>query len=266
MKCKICQAETTPIHQATFLDKYPVQYQGCPVCGFLQTDPPHWLAEAYSQPINRSDVGYITRNFGLADLTAVLLRAGLPAAGPYVDFGGGYGMFVRLMRDHGYDFYRQDKYCPNLFAPDFEAPDDPAKRYGLLTAFEVFEHLDDPIRDLESMLRMSDRILFSTEAIPLPYPPIDAWGYYGLEHGQHIALYAMKTLAFLARRYRLYLYSSPNRAVHLFSREPVSKLWWSLVFRPRVRWLIKRFARKPPSLLMPDYHQVVARIRAAPVE
>ncbi len=50
-------------------------------------------------------------------------------------------MFVRLMRDNGFDFYRSDRQCENLFAKGFEASLDVSPSYELLTAFEVFEHL-----------------------------------------------------------------------------------------------------------------------------
>ncbi len=265
MKCNICQTDTTPIFQGIVLSKYQTQYYGCPRCGFLQTDPPHWLAEAYTQPINRSDVGYVARNVAFTEFTTLLLSSCFPRCGPCVDFGGGYGMFVRLMRDRGYNFYRQDKFCPNLFAADFEAPNDPAIHYDFLTAFEVFEHLNDPVCELEKMLRMSDHILFSTEAVPLPYPPLDQWAYYGLEHGQHIAFYPIKTLQFLAERYQMFLYSSPDRSVHFFSRRAISRFRWSMMFRRGSRWLIKHLVRQPPSLLMPDYHRVTAMIRNTPV-
>lgn len=229
----------------------------------MQTDEPHWLPEVYVESINRSDVGYISRNLSLSKVAATVLDTFFPGPHAGVDFGGGYGMFVRLMRDQGYDFYRLDKYCANLFAPDFEATDDGSVRYGLLTAFEVFEHLDQPIREIEKMLSLSDNILFSTEALPEPYPPLDQWKYYGLEHGQHIALYSARTLRYLANRYGLHLRSWPGNGLHLFSRAPISPLRWWVLRREKVRWLTGSLRRRRPSLLMPDYQAVVAKIKAA---
>ena len=40
--------------------------------------------------------------------------------GSIVDYGGGYGLLVRLMRNSGFDFYRYDPYCANFFAKGFE--------------------------------------------------------------------------------------------------------------------------------------------------
>ncbi len=37
-----------------------------------------------------------------------------------MDFGAGHGVFVRMMRDKGFDFFWNDIYCKNLYAKDFE--------------------------------------------------------------------------------------------------------------------------------------------------
>ncbi len=39
---------------------------------------------------------------------------------PFLDYAGGYGVFTRLMRDIGFDFYWHDPYTQNLFANGFE--------------------------------------------------------------------------------------------------------------------------------------------------
>jgi hypothetical protein len=58
-----------------------------------------------------------------------------------MDFGGGYGMFVRLMRDLGFDLYWQDKSCKHLFAAELEVREVPSRKSEFLTTFDVFEHL-----------------------------------------------------------------------------------------------------------------------------
>jgi hypothetical protein len=88
-----------------------------------------------------------------------LIRLCFPQASRFVDYGGGYGMFVRLMRDKGFDFYRSDKYAKNLFAKQFEASE--TISYDLLTAFEVFEHLVNPTDEVERMLKLSDAIFLA---------------------------------------------------------------------------------------------------------
>ena len=103
---------------------------------------------------------------------------------PFVDYGGGYGMFVRLMHDLVVNFYWYDKYCENLFANGFEANE---KKYRALTAFELFEHLPEPYDDIEKMLHFSNNIIFSTELIPENISSIKDRSYFSTTTGQHIS-------------------------------------------------------------------------------
>ena len=111
---------------------------------------------------------------------------------PFLDYAGGYGVFTRLMRDIGFDFYWHDPYTQNLFANGFEDDLKSNSKFELLTAFEVFEHLVNPKEELEKMLRFSDTIVFSTELMPQEIPDPEEWWYYGFNHGQHISFYTRK--------------------------------------------------------------------------
>ena len=42
----------------------------------------------------------------------------------FIDFGGGYGVFTRVMGNIGYDFYWRDAHRENLFAKRFAADAD----------------------------------------------------------------------------------------------------------------------------------------------
>ncbi len=55
--------------------------------------------------------------------------------------------------------------------------------------------------EIENLFSLSDTILFSTEMHPTPVPKPEDWWYYGLEHGQHIALYSEKTLSFIGKHF-----------------------------------------------------------------
>jgi len=56
------------------LNKYTIDYFHCPNCGFLQTQEPFWLDEAYKDPINISDTGYLSRNIYLSKKLTVSFR------------------------------------------------------------------------------------------------------------------------------------------------------------------------------------------------
>jgi len=131
-------------------------------------------------------------------------------------------MFVRLMRDKGFDFYRQDIHCQNLFARHFDVTDiKDQQSFGLLTAFEVFEHLEHPIQEFEKMLSFSDNILFSTELVPCNNTTPDTWWYYAPETGQHISFYTLKSLQVLAVKYSLHFYSN-GATIHMFTKDKLA--------------------------------------------
>ena len=116
MRCKICEQETERIFKLKVLNKYDVAYFQCKNCGFIQTERPFWLKEAYSEAVSALDTGVISRNLALVDLTTKIIYKSYDFSEKFLDYGGGYGIFVRLMRDRGFDFYRYDKHCSNLFA------------------------------------------------------------------------------------------------------------------------------------------------------
>src|SRR6187551_714050 len=139
VKCKICASATSDLFSAKVLGKYDVKYFKCNNCGFVQTQEPYWLQEAYSSAITVQDIGLVSRNYLYAQICRSIIKLFFSRKTKFLDYGGGYGMFVRLMRDKGFDFYRYDTYCKNMFAEGFD--DKGELDYELITAFEVFEHL-----------------------------------------------------------------------------------------------------------------------------
>ena len=181
-----------PSFRATVMDRYDARYEVCGHCGFLAVQEPHWLEEAYAQPIAYADTGLVRRNIELSRKLASVLfwLAGERGEGRYVDVAGGYGLLTRLMRDIGFDFYWADKYCRNIIAPGFEYRDDLGGCRGV-TAFEVLEHLTDPAPFIEEALAKydADYFLFSTELYQGLPPLPEAWNYYAFAAGQHVSFY-----------------------------------------------------------------------------
>lgn len=256
MNCKICDSSTDFFSEARILYKYDIKYFKCPECGFIQTEEPYWLEESYSEVINRSDVGLIKRNLDLSKITKSVINFQFNKSSKYIDYGGGYGIFVRLMRDNGYDFYWKDSFCENLFAKDFEAMNE---KYELLTAYEVFEHLKDPIEETKKMLNLSDNILFSTFIIPSNEPKPDEWWYYALDHGQHISLYSKKSLEALAQKSGMYLYSN-NKNIHLLSKIKKNGLCFKLITYPYLSKLFIPLSGNK-SLHDSDYNFIIEKLK-----
>ncbi|MEZ4938241.1 MAG: class I SAM-dependent methyltransferase [Crocinitomicaceae bacterium] len=223
MQCKICNSESNKLLIGTLLNNYEVQYYQCNSCKFIQTEEPYWLEEAYNEPIPDVDVGYVTRNIYYGERVAGIIRKYFNAEGKFIDYGGGYGMFARLMRDMGLEFYRQDSYCENFFAAHFDITNLPEEtKYELLTAFEVFEHLVNPMKEIEDMFEYSDSILFSTNLQPNhPLSKTDDWWYFSVEKGQHVALFHLETLNFIKDHFNCHLYTN-GETFHLLSKKKLN--------------------------------------------
>lgn len=243
---------------AKLLNKYDIDYYHCEQCGFIQTEEPFWLDEAYSQAINSNDVGLVDRNILNSKISSALIAVFFNQDAKFIDYGGGYGLFVRLMRDLGFDFYRYDSHCENLFARDFEADSDVKNTYEILTAFELFEHLVNPLDEIEKMLKYSRNILFTTELIPANNPQPGSWWYYIPEYGQHVSFYSIKTLSVIAEKYSLNLYSD-GRSLHLFTASKISPLFFRLVTKQKKLISLLNAFNQRDSLISADYEKITGK-------
>src|SRR5476651_488012 len=121
MHCKVCHRPSGPLFKARVLNRHDVTYFQCAHCGFIQTEEPYWLAEAYLDPVSAYDVWAVSRPLNQCARAARLIDRCCPDhALPFLDFGGGTGLFTRRMRDLGYPFLRADAYSPNLYARFFD--------------------------------------------------------------------------------------------------------------------------------------------------
>jgi hypothetical protein len=194
------------------------------------------------------------RNLHNADVTSALISLLFPNSASFLDYAGGYGTLVRLMRDRGFDFYWSDPYAKNLHARGFEHV--PGSRYDLLTAYEVLEHLPEPLENIAGMLDIADNVLVSTEVVPEPAPVPPNWWYYAVKGGQHISLYSADSLRRIASHFHVHLLS--RGSYHLFTRKPQNSLWFWIATSdkavPIVNWL-----RKRESLIDADFERMAAQ-------
>jgi hypothetical protein len=221
MNCKICGSHSRAIHRATILNKYEIQYFQCPECDFVQTEEPYWIEEAYSEALSVSDTGVMIRNNQSAEFAAFVLASTVGRKTSFLDYGGGYGIFTRLMRDKGFNFYWYDKYATNLMARGFEGAIEGIS-YSAVTSFENFEHFVEPIEDIERIFGLTDFVLFSTSLVPSVAPKPSDWWYYCLEHGQHVSIFSRKSLEYIANKYGYFLTTNGTN-LHVFAKKKVSK-------------------------------------------
>lgn len=234
----------------------PVAYFDCGVCGYLQTETPHWLDRAYGRAINDVDTGIMMRNLDNVGRVIMTLATFGKLHGRVVDHAGGYGILVRLLRDAGVEAYWRDRYCENLLARGFEADERPA---DMVTAFEVLEHLVDPLADLRHMLEEAPIALLTTELVPTTATPGTDWWYLGTEHGQHVGFFRERTLVHIAAQLGAHV-ASNGSSVHVLARKPVPARWRMMLRAGRLWRLVARLSLR--SRTMQDFELLRQRSTA----
>ena len=263
MQSKITGGDTTFLFNVKVLNKYHVDFYRCNATGFIQTEDPYWLSEAYSTAITKLDLGLPYRNIELSNRLNKIIIKNFNQEGIFLDYAGGYGLFTRLMRDKGFNFYSTDKFCQNLFANDFDLDQlPPGSRFDLVTAFEVFEHLPDPLDGIKEMLAYADNLIFSTELQINGINKVDDWWYFTPETGQHVAFYNEDSLKTIARALGYHFYTD-GVSLHLFTKtafelNPLRKIKDDFLLRKAKQYINKQEKKAgfKKSLLMKDWQFV----------
>lgn len=132
-----------------------------------------------------------------------------------------------------------------------------------MTSFEVFEHLQYPLVEINKMIEICPNILFSTELLPIHIPKHDgkdAWWYYSFTHGQHISFYSIETLLYIAKQNNLNLCSSGN--IHLLSKQKINKTLFKLIIKLSNRGLFKFITKKLHSKTIRDSAMLIKNYTA----
>lgn len=213
--CRLCGGGTLARFTASVLGRHDVTYWHCEACGSLQTDLPYWLKEAYASVDLAADLGMAARTLQMAQRVSLALRfAGIDHQTRCLDYGGGNGLFCRMMRDQGFDFWNFDKYVTPFYCAGFAA-ERPTAPCAVVTSFEVFEHLAEPAREIDAIFGLApDLWIFSTQLYS--GQGVD-WDYLARANGRHVFFYSARALASLAAR-RGYAFI-PGRQVHAFIKK-----------------------------------------------
>ncbi len=231
-QCRLCGQEATYLLSQRVLGRHDVNYFRCPACDLIQSEQPHWLDEAYSSAISALDTGAISRNIFCTRLAVVMARLlRVKRSEPCLDYGGGHGVFSRMMRDAGYNFRWCDKYGPNLYACGFEG--DAKSTYRFVTAFEVFEHLVQVREELAMIFQPAhDFVLVGTV---LHTNPEKDWWYFVPETGQHVAFYSPRTLEHIGMTFGYQAFC--GRAYSLLVRNQIRiGAWRRMLIRRYLNW------------------------------
>nr|WP_145545484.1 class I SAM-dependent methyltransferase [Variovorax boronicumulans] len=193
--CRLCGGRVEFKFAQRLLAKHQVSYWRCEQCESLQTDPPHWLDEAYASNLAFLDTFAAQRT--LNNLAASFLVSKFLRLPNVVDFGGSDGILCRLLRDLEVnccvlDKYAQPKYAQGFDKPMFDRPD-------LVLAFEVLEHFAHPRWDLAEIFKGEPRaVLLSTQTYSCQ--GVD-WPYLAPETGQHVFFYSESALRMIGERH-----------------------------------------------------------------
>jgi Methyltransferase domain len=240
----------------------PADLSRCPSCGLHEFAHPVWLEAALSDPIADIDVGLASRCATLAHCTEAIIRAQGLGDRKHLDYGGGYGLLTRLLRDRGIDMRHYDPYATNLFAQGFEGQVN--DEYGCVTLIEVFEHLVNPLDVIRSLREHTELILISTVLVPQARTEINDWWYVIPHLGQHVTFFTVPALQAIAAEAGMQL-TSDGVGLHVLSRTRLRPLARLVVRKHRSAPLVAAMKRRRDggaSLTEADYATVTDRVNA----
>jgi SAM-dependent methyltransferase len=202
----------------------PVRYAVCGDCGFcFAPEFASWTLEEFEERIYNDE--YVSVDSDYLDVRPRANAANLISmfgdraqAIRHLDYGGGNGLLVQLLRESGWQSVSYDPFV------DRNTLVGQLGQFDLITAFEVFEHVPD-VQELMSILRsllaLNGLVLFSTllsDGNIHPGQDLDWW--YASPRNGHIALFSRQSLAILAQRHGLNLGSFSSGFHFFFTQVP----------------------------------------------
>ena len=234
--CRLCDGNTVFRFTRDATDGSRVEYRECSSCGSLQTQYPEWVIHGGCDPTLDLDTSRLERVLFHRSVIAALFKiCGLSTqTDKLLDWGGGYGLLVRALRDVGIDAYHYDAFQQNVFAVPFDF--DEYAFYKIVCAFEVWEHLIQPKKDLQKLFFLCpDILLVSTSRY---YGQGPDWPYLGPPKSGHIFFYGDRAFSWIANRfdYKRSLFSAHMAVFHKGQLSEAGT------------WMLKRLISAPRAL------------------
>jgi hypothetical protein len=271
--CPNCNSKSIKKIRKVYVTEEKIQTYLCHCnnCDYLYLENQDWLEIAYRNKFY-GDTGYVYRNYNLVKKSLILFRIWglitrkkIPKA---CDIGAGIGMYARLMRDNGYNFYGSDHYSEMLLIRPFVKDND---NYPIKTSFEVIEHLTSFPDFLKEKIKKVDLFLFSTELRQVGHIPDNSWWYYSFQIGQHIGFHSKKSLkkafeisGFESKNLISYgssLHAFANTREWLFSLKLSHLIWKLFSISEKINKIINKIIFKEKSLMLDDYSYIMKSIR-----
>jgi len=215
--CKICGSAAplfgvVDFHQSCVgirgvqfrLSGVPIYYRRCGNCSFLFTDAfDDWTVEQFKTHIYNEEYKLVDPDY--SDMrprenagAVVRLWGPLRRETRVLDFGGGNDTLCTVLREAG--FAAAVTYDP--IVPQYA--ERPAGKFDLVTSFETFEHLPDPLAGIRSIVELAadpGLIFFSTLLQPADFDQQRLnWWYVGPRNG-HVSLFSKQALSMAWERH-----------------------------------------------------------------
>jgi hypothetical protein len=263
--CPICKSQVVDFSTFTVRGEVSAEYKRCKTCKFIHAENPSWLEGSFTDALNSLDIGSVDRCNIVADFVEVLVNS-LKVNHPKVlDWGGGYGLLTRILRDRGVRCSHYDPYTEPLFAENIVLQSD--ARFDLIVLSEVMLHITDPVSTLTELLKLSDNIMFTAVIAPPDVRP--DWWYFMPDTGQHVAIFSQQTIPELGAALKVNTLSD-NQFFHLVAKDHPSVLT-RLLFTKRfipfgvaallyLKRQVMRALGKSNSLLQNDQEELINRL------
>ncbi|MGM0437322.1 MAG: class I SAM-dependent methyltransferase [Bacillota bacterium] len=214
--CRLCGTQSQYINS----NKLEEDYYHCPECDLIFMDERDIVStesekERYEEhDNNHENEGYVNMFKDFID-RAVEPYFGFSKGAKILEFGCGPGpVLADLLEEKG---VKVDRYDPYFF-PDESYKN---KKYDLITSTEVFEHLFEPAKEIESLLSiLKDNGILS---IMTHFHKkgqgdfiFEDWWYKWDK--THIAFYSQKTMKWIAEKYNLKILFTGNKKLCVFKK------------------------------------------------
>ena len=194
-----------------------IYYSYCPSCGFCFADSLHKKSpEWFKENVYNADYIIVDPEFENSRPVQnakwlMQMLGNKKDVISHLDYGGGNGVLSKTLAENGWNSTSWDAFY------DEERPLD-SKKFNLITAFEVFEHVPDQqalMKNIVSLMNEESVFLFSTLLSDgnLRAGERPDWWYASPRNG-HISLHSQKSLGVLMMNYKL-LIKTRNAGVHM---------------------------------------------------